>query len=321
MAQPRTRSASPRPWARSAVPKVPALSVIGLGTVVIDHQVLLERHPERDAKAEVLEDRYQVGGPVPTALALLRKFGLKATFVGQWGRDPFGAMIEKDLRTHGIAFQRPKAQRAARTGFAHVWVERPTGRRTIAGFRGTHTVPAERLPLRTLARQDALHLDGWSGPAALAAARVVRGHGGKVFLDLGSPKPGWQALLKHVDVLSCPSAAVQKLLGRVSPEEALRRLREFGPTQVTLTLGERGALLADREGVLRQPAFRVRPVDTTGAGDVFNGAMIFATLLEWPRDRRLPFACAAAALKCRRLGNRDALPSLHEIEMLLTVKG
>ena len=61
----------------------------------------------------------------------------------------------------------------------------------------------------------------------------------------------------------------------------------------------------------------VEAIDTNGAGDVFAGAMIFATLKNWPVDRRMRFATAAAALKCKSMGNRDALPSLEQIESTL----
>ena len=61
----------------------------------------------------------------------------------------------------------------------------------------------------------------------------------------------------------------------------------------------------------------VEAIDTNGAGDVFAGAMIFATLKNWPVDRRMRFAAAAAALKSKSMGNRGALPSLEQIESTL----
>jgi sugar/nucleoside kinase (ribokinase family) len=94
-------------------------------------------------------------------------------------------------------------------------------------------------------------------------------------------------------------------------------LLEMGPQEVTVTSGEDGALFASAAGVLRQAAFPVEAVDTNGAGDVFAGAMIFASMQGWDPRRRLRFACAASALKCRGLGNRDALPGLGDIDAFL----
>ncbi len=292
-------------------------SVFGLGTVVVDHQVILSDLPEADTKGEVITDRYQVGGPVPTALTFLRKLGMEATFLGQWADDPFGRMIEEDLVRHGVRFDPPRRSADARTGFAHVWVEEETGRRSVAAFRGSHPIEPHHVGRDEVSRHHALHLDGWSTPAAIEAARAMREAGGIVFLDLGSPKPDLENLLAHVDFVNCPARLIPRLFHTAELEPGARRILALGPKEVTVTSGEMGALYATAETVLRQEAFPVDAVDTNGAGDVFAGAMVFASMQKWPPRRRLRFASAASALKCRKLGNRDALPGLREIEAFL----
>jgi ribokinase len=292
-------------------------SIFGLGTVVVDHQVVMAGIPEADTKGEVITDRYQVGGPVPTALALLRRLGMEATFLGRWARDPFGAMIEEDLRAHGIDFAVPPEEAGGRTGFAHVWVEHGTGRRSIAAYRGSHPVESHHVEGSGVGEHHALHLDGWSGEAAIVAATAMQERGGMVFLDLGSPKPHLDELLPHVDLLNCPARLIPRLFGTEDLVAGAHRLLKMGPREVTVTSGEDGALFASAAGVLRQPAFPVEAVDTNGAGDVFAGAMIFASMQGWDPRRRLRFACAASALKCRGLGNRDALPGLRDIDAFL----
>ncbi len=292
-------------------------SIFGLGTIVVDHQVILASFPEADTKGEVLEDRFQVGGPVPTALCLLRKFGLKTAFQGRWGDDPFGHRIETDLKAQAIEFDTSQCRSADRSGFAHVWVEKETGRRTIAAFRGSHPIETDPLLLRRLANFSALHLDGWSTMAAIEAAKTMRQTGGLVFLDLGSPKLHLEQLLQHVDGLNCPERLIQRLFATDDLEEGGRRLLAMGPSEVTITLGEFGAIHITGDRVTRHTTFTVDAVDTNGAGDVFCGAMVYGTVLRWETEKKLAFACAAAALKCRRLGNRAALPTLEEIDSFL----
>jgi sugar/nucleoside kinase (ribokinase family) len=292
-------------------------SIIGLGTVVVDHHVVMDGLPEADAKAEVITDRHQVGGPVPTALVLLRRFGMQATFLGRWADDAFGEMIESDLRAHGVGFVRPPSHPAARSGFAHVWVERGTGKRSIAAYRGSHPVDPEHIEPGEIAAHHALHLDGWSGAAAIRAAAAMRERGGMVFMDLGSPKPDLGELLRHVDFLNCPERLLHRLSGPRDIVAGARRLIEMGPKEVTVTSGENGAHYITRDRAIHQPAFRVDAIDTNGAGDVFAGAMIFATMQGWAPERRLRFASAASALKCQGLGNREPLPGLREIEQFL----
>lgn len=292
-------------------------SVFGIGTVVIDHQVVMEELPEADTKGEVITDRYQVGGPVPTALTFLRRLGMEATFLGRWADDPFGDMIERDLRAHGVQFDPPPERADSRTGFAHVWVEHGTGRRSIAAFRGSHPVDPEHVEPGAVGEHQALHLDGWSGEAAIVAATAMQERGGTVFLDLGSPKPDLAELLRHVDLLNCPERLIPRVFDTDDPVEGARRFLGMGPKEVTVTSGEDGALHVSADRVIRQPAFPIEAVDTNGAGDVFVGAMIYASMQGWDPERRLRFSCAASALKCGGLGNRDALPGLRDIEAFL----
>jgi sugar/nucleoside kinase (ribokinase family) len=290
--------------------------VHGIGTIIVDHHVTIPEHPEPDTKCEIVTDRHQVGGPVPTALALLRKFGARTTFQGSWADDPFGEMIAADLEASEIGYHPPASPPGSRSGFAHVWVEQSTGRRTIAAFRGSHPVGEHHLHHEPLDACHALHLDGWSTDAAIAAAHRVRARGARVFIDLGSPKPRLEELLGGVDVLNCPARLVHQLFDHHDLEKGARQLLALGPAEVTVTRGEHGALHASAEGIIRASAYPVDAADTTGAGDVFASAIVFATLQQWPAQQKLRFACAAAALKCRHVGNREALPELREVTEL-----
>lgn len=294
--------------------------VFGLGTVVVDHQVFLESLPVADTKGEILDDRHQVGGPVPTALCLLRRFGVETQFHGKWGDDPFGHRVEQDLAFEGIGFDVGRCRNATRTGFAHVWVEQRSGRRTIAAHRGSHTIQPNEVTPKDLTGFKALHLDGWSTPAAIATAEIMKRQGGSVFLDLGSPKPHLDQLLAHVDFMNCPERLIHRLFAIDNIDEGARRILAMGPNELSVTSGEAGARLYAHDCVVQHPGYAVNALDTNGAGDVFAGAMIFGTLIGWTGEQRLAFACAAAALKCQRLGNREALPTLAAINEFLALK-
>lgn len=293
-----------------------AKRVLGLGTVVVDHQVFLKRLPDPDTKGEIIGDRFQVGGPVPTALALLSRWGWQASFVGKWSTDDWGNMVEEDLGRAGVDVGSALVHPAHRTGFAHVWVEQETGRRSIAAFRGSHQITEDDLDGVPWSDYAALHLDGWSTDAAIVAARAMREVGKCVFIDLGSPKPRLEDLLAWVDYVNCPLRLLERLYPGESVEVAAGHFLALGVRAVSVTDGERGAWLVTLEGALHQPAFSVAAVDTNGAGDVFSGAMLRAHLAEWDLAERLLFASAAAAHKCEGLGNRQALPSETDVMAL-----
>lgn len=288
-------------------------SIIGLGTIVVDHMVAVDGFPERDTKNEISEHWFQVGGPVPTALAAVNRLGGRSAFLGRWANDHLGAMIEEDLRAEGIAFDAPACEADSQTGFAHVWVERDSGRRTSVFHRGSHEIEESGFDGAELANHDALHLDGWSTAAAIKAARAMRAKGGAVFLDLGSPKERLAELLSEVEVVNCPLRCVERVFGETDPVAGARKLIAAGPRLVTVTDGENGAWLVSETTQLHCPAFEIEPVDTNGAGDTFCGALIYAVMQGWDEPRVLRFATAAAALKCGGLGNRAALPDLDAV--------
>ena len=294
-----------------------SFSILGLGTVLVDHQVRLQSLPEADAKAEILSDCYQVGGPVPTALALLSLFGAKTSFIGKWSTDEWGEMIELDLNRSGVSTGLSLVSPEVRSGFAHVWVEEETGRRSVAAYRGTHLVESDDLVGVNWADYQLLHLDGWSTETAIEAALHMKTAGGRISVDLGSPKPNLETLVGLVDWVNCPLRMLEKLYPGEDLEKAGHRLIEMGASEVTVTNGDAGAWLIGVDGMKYQRAYSIQAVDTNGAGDVFSGAMIYGTFKGWNSERRLRFASAAAALKCCTAGNREALPTLKQIESFL----
>jgi len=107
------------------------------------------------------------------------------------------------------------------------------------------------------------------------------------------------------------------LTGIHDPVDALRALRRENDGILCVTLGIAGAVALDGDRLLRMPAFAVEAVDTTGAGDVFRGAFIYAYLEGWTLEAALRFANAAAAVSCTRLGAIASVPSKAEAERFL----
>ena len=93
--------------------------------------------------------------------------------------------------------------------------------------------------------------------------------------------------------------------------------RRYDCRLTAATLGPDGVLAFDGKQLLHSPAFRVPVVDTTGAGDIFHAGFIYALLQDWPLDRQLEFACAAAALNCTAVGARGGIQSLDDIANLI----
>ena len=103
------------------------------------------------------------------------------------------------------------------------------------------------------------------------------------------------------------------LTGERDLERALRILRQRHAGMLVATMGARGAGMLHGDRFIRQPAFPVDVIDTTGAGDVFRAGFIYALLRGDAPEGILRFACAAAALSCTRRGAVASVPSLDEV--------
>jgi sulfofructose kinase len=93
--------------------------------------------------------------------------------------------------------------------------------------------------------------------------------------------------------------------------------RRYGCSLTAATLGDNGVLAWDGKQLYQQSTFSVPVVDTTGAGDIFHAGFIYGLLQNWPLERQLDFACAAAALNCTATGARGGIQPVEAIEDLM----
>jgi ribokinase len=154
------------------------------------------------------------------------------------------------------------------------------------------------------------------------AAALAHEYGVAVILNPAPARPLPDALLALVDVL-IPNESETALLSdmpvddEAQAEAAAAALLELGVGTVILTLGERGALLAQAGGATHVPAFNVAPVDTTAAGDAFVGG--FAVALAEGRKplEAARWGNAAGALATTKMGAQPSLPTRQAVERLL----
>jgi sugar/nucleoside kinase (ribokinase family) len=112
------------------------------------------------------------------------------------------------------------------------------------------------------------------------------------------------AALKLVDVLKPCKAAAKEMTGERDFDRMAGKLLDLGPKLVAVTMGPEGCLIATSEKTVHVPGFRVKAVDTTGAGDAFMGGLSYGLLQGWDIQKVGLFANACAALCCMKVGAR-----------------
>jgi ribokinase len=125
-------------------------------------------------------------------------------------------------------------------------------------------------------------------------------------------------LYRALDVLTPNETEAMLLTGEATAEAAAAALLERGPRTVLITLGEAGVLAAEAgQRPRRLPAFHVNVVDSTAAGDAFNGALAVALARSMDLATAVRYAQAAAALSVTRRGAQPSLPRAAEVETFL----
>ncbi len=291
------------------------VDVVGVGLNATDTLIRLPHFPAFNSKVQVLSVQKEAGGQVASAMVACRRWGLAARYVGTVGDDDAGAFQRREFERAGVD-ARLIVTAGARSQFAYILIDQPTGERTILwGRDAALALRPEQIEREWIERSRLLHVDGHDPEGAAQAARWARASGIPVTADLDNVYPGIEALLGQTDYLLASAQFPHRLMGEADPVKALPRLaRQYGCRLVGTTLGEHGALAWDGERFFQAPGFIVEAVDTTGAGDIFHAAYIYALLNGWDTARSLEFACAAAALNCTRPGARGGIFPVDEIE-------
>jgi sulfofructose kinase len=287
--------------------------VVGIGYTALDYLGVVPHLPAGNTKLEVRDFTIQGGGPTATAMVTLRRLGLVAAYAGKVGDDGFGAAMLEELRRENVDVSSVVVERGATSQFAFIMVDAKTAARTILWTRGSVSpLRAHELKAGLVPSARGLFIDDLEPEAALAAAKTARAHAIPVLIDAGSLRGGVRELLPYADYIIASELFAEQISGGADLRAALDVLNSFGPKASVVTLGEKGCAFLSEGGVVEVAGFAVEAIDTTGAGDVFHGAYLFAVLAGWDTLRACTFANAVAALKCRKLGGRAGIPNLSE---------
>jgi len=293
------------------------LDVVGVGLNATDTLIPVAHYPARGSKIEFRSARVLPGGQVATAMIACQQWGLRARYVGKMGDDIAAELHRAEFARLGVEahlFTAPGCPSQQ----AFILVD-DGGERTVLWKRDDRLIlRPEELLEDWIVNSRALHVDGHDTAAAAVAATWARAASIPVIADIDELYPGVETLLKNVDYF----IASRDIPGRLTEEPDLKKSlpalqKRFGSRLTAATLGEEGVLAWDGRQFHYAAAFRIEPVDTTGAGDIFHAGFIYGLLEGWPLPRQLDFACAAAALNCTAIGARGGIQSVDAIERLI----
>ena len=295
--------------------------VVGFGTNAVDFLIEVPEYPAFNSKVELSDYTQAAGGEIATTMVGLQRLGLKTVYVGSFGDDPAGSFGLRSLSDEGVNIEHARIVCGAQTQIAFIVIDSRNGERTVIWKRDKDLAfSASDAPTDLARRAAVLHLTPHDTEAALAMARAARSVGTIVSIDVDKGFPGIEDLLPLVDVFIASSEFPLRLLGIDDHRVALSEMaRKFGCKICGVTLGEEGSLIYANEGFISSTGYEVPGGcrDTTGAGDAFRVGLIYGLLKDASVEDAARYANAVAALKCRAVGARTALPGSNELEEFL----
>jgi len=260
------------------------------------------------------------GGKGANQAVAAARLGAPVTFVARIGTDMFGEQAAASLAREGLDLRYLVRDPNTPSGVALIVVD-AAGQNQIAVAPGANRAlsPADvaaAQPALAAARVMLLQLEV-PLDTILAAARAGREAGLTVILNPAPAQPLPAALYPLVDYLTPNEHEAAALTGAAGPEAAAAALLARGVRAVVITLGAAGALVAAADGMRRVPGYAVQAVDTTAAGDAFNGglgvALVGAGRHGDDLDAAVRYAHAVAALSVTRPGAQPSLPTADEV--------
>jgi sulfofructose kinase len=303
------------------IPSQREFAAVGFGLNAVDHLIVVPEYPAFDTKVRFTEYEKSAGGQTATALVALQRLGLKTAYAGRFGSDEAGEFGRESLASGGVNLDYAETIEGAHNQIAFIIIDARTGERTIVWDRDERLAyRADEAPIEIASRGRVLHLDAHDPPACAAMAQAARDGGTIVTADIDNIYERLPELLPLIDVLITSSEFPHRLTGisdlRASLIETHAR---YGCPIVGATLGARGAIIYCDGQFIDSPACEVPGGcrDTTGAGDAFHAGFIYGMLREEDLESCMKLGNAVAALKCRSLGGRAALPTEAELNEFL----
>lgn len=303
------------------IPQDRRFDAAGFGLNAVDQLVVVPEYPAFDAKLRLLEHKQSAGGQTATAMVTLQRLGFVTSYAGRFGSDEAGQYGLASLEKEGVNLEFAEVIEDARNQKAFIIIDARNGERTIIWDRDERLAyKADEAPIELASQGKVLHIDAHDPPACERLAGAAKETGTIVSADIDNIYGGLPELLPMIDILITSREFPHRLTGISDERTSLVEMKaRYGCALVGITMGKRGAMIYCDGQFLESSAYEVPGGcrDTTGAGDSFHGGFLYGLLSGEDIETSLKLANATAALKCRDLGARTALPTRSELKGFL----
>lgn len=299
------------------IPENKEFDAVGFGTNAVDFLVIVPEYPAFGSKIELIRYHQLPGGEVASTMTGLSRLGLKVAYVGRFGNDSAGEFGIQSLKDENVNIDYVEIVPNAKTQIAFIIIDEKNGERTVIWKRDKLLAySSEKLPLQAVEKCKVFHTTPHDTQACILMAKHAKSAGAITSVDVDKPFDGIEVLIPLIDIFICAEEFPYKFLGIEDKEIALKEIKSrYGCSIIGVTLGKEGSLILCQDKLIRTQGFCVPGgcKDTTGAGDAFRAGFLYGLLTGETVEQTAVIANAVAALKCREVGARTALPTREEL--------
>ncbi len=302
-----------------------AKPIVILGIFVADTAYRAARAPRMGETILGTGFKLGPGGKGSNQAVAAARLEADVSFITRLGKDTFAEMAMRTWAEAGVKphiIETPESY----TGAAYIFVEEATGNNAIIVSQGAASLisPADIDAHADLIRSAGVFVTQLEQPveAALQALRIARAAGVVTVLNPAPAAPLADEIFGLCDYVTPNETETEELTGMKvetidQARAAAARLMERGAGAAVVTLGDKGALLHTQTQSELVPAYRVGPVvETTGAGDAFNGGFAVGLARGFTPLEAVRFGCAVAGISVTRPGTAPSMPSLAEANVI-----
>lgn len=293
------------------------MTIACVGITVLDRIQRVANLPTTGGKY-VAKDYFEVGGgPAATAAVAVAKLGHPVDFIGRVGQDGVADTMLTELASYGVSIDKAVHINGASSAFSAVLVD-DEGERMIINYQDPSLSrdPKQLESVDFSQYQTVLTDVRWPEGAKFALEQAKR-YSIPSVLDADVAPDPIDELVKLADHVAFSEPGLEKFTGSNDPIEGLKLAQKQTDGKVYVTVGSKGCYWLENGEVCHEPVIKVDVVDTTGAGDVFHGALAVAVAESKQSRESIVFSNTVAALKCTKRGGREGIPTRTEVDQKL----
>lgn len=294
------------------------MKILCIGHAAYDITLPVDSFPIENKKMRLKEDKVECGGgPAGTASYLLALWGIDTTFSGVVGDDYYGDKIKEEFKHVGVDITYLETNNKARTTSSYIIANKSNGTRTIVTSKDPNLTYQKINSIE--GEYDYLLVDGDEYPLSFKSIMERKGKTISM-IDAGKCDEKTVKLAHIVDYLVCSNDFARDYTGLPldyldldSIKKVYDKLENDFQNKIIITLEKHGSFTKINGEYILVPSILVKAVDSTGAGDIYHGALLYFISQKYELKKAMRLANITSALSVLKIGGRYSIPSLEEV--------